>query len=229
MLKLYRELLSALDSCYFDILNANTYEDNILSLMNTDYFNPQEASSGATKLVLFPKQDSSIVVKIPFEYSVDMEEKWNDETQEYEYGEYYPLCGATGNESWNYIEAEVAIYEKAQAAGVEDFFLKNTFIGYVHGHPIYVQARVTMFDDRCWDGEYYYSKAERDSLKKIEQNQYCPFCEEWSLDFIRYYGEQALEKLLNFIDEECLDDFHMGNIGYIDDIPVIVDYGGYEG
>ena len=47
-------------------------------------------------------------------------------------------------------------------------------------------------------------------------------------DAINWYGENEIEKLLKFINDEKINDLHSGNLGYLNDRPVIVDYAGYN-
>lgn len=228
MKNIYCKLLKGLDDCYFEVINSCTCDMDIVDRVDTDVYYSDRYGSGATKLVLFPREELNldIVVKIPFTHSEDIEwppknDDWDDNK------EYCPLCGAAYGEGWNYIESEVCIYESAKKYGVEEAFLENIFIGTVNSHPIYVQQKVEVIED--------YSPSEKHSLrseelcKKISENIYNPFDFDWACDYIDYFGEIAFEKLLNFCEEECLSDFHMGNLGYLNEIPIILDYGGYEG
>lgn len=46
----------------------------------------------------------------------------------------------------------------------------------------------------------------------------------WLQKIVQYYGEEFLILLKDFIDEKCIGDLHDGNIGYLNDRPVIIDY-----
>lgn len=220
MKNIYRKLLEGLDDCYFDVVNSYTCDMDIVDRVDTDVYYSDRYGSGATKLVLFPREELNldIVVKIPFTHSED--EDWDSE-------EYYPLGGAPYGEGWNYIAAEVCIYESAKKYGVEEAFLPNTYIGEINHHPIYVQQKVEVIDS--YSPSEKHSQRSEEFCKKISQDIYNPFDFDWACDYIDYFGEIAFEKLLNFCEEEYLSDFHMGNLGYLNEIPIILDYGGYEG
>ena len=48
-----------------------------------------------------------------------------------------------------------------------------------------------------------------------------------AFDFFSHYGMEEYSKLTNFLTKCGVNDLHQGNVGVIDDGPIIVDYGGY--
>lgn len=227
MKNIYRKLLEGLDDCCFEVINSHTCDVDIVDQVDTTVYYSDRYGSGATKLVLFPRAELNldIVVKIPFTHSENMEE-FQNEDGDWVYGDYYPLSGAGYGEGWNYIEAEMYIYEKAKEYGVEEAFLENIYIGTADNHPIYVQQKVEVVDRYSLSERH--SQRSEELCKKISKDIYNPFEFDWACDYIEYFGEIAFEKLLNFCEEEYLSDFHMGNLGYLNEIPIILDYGGYE-
>ena len=52
---------------------------------------------------------------------------------------------------------------------------------------------------------------------------------EWIVDAIAAFGEDAVLKLISFIDLEGITDLHTSNYGYtLDGKPVIFDYAGWH-
>ncbi len=147
---------------------ANTKEQMVES--DLGYFNDLkgfECQCGATKMVFFPDDDDSFVIKVPF-FSMDggMEEDYcekysclidyvDDHKDEPDVEcDACPSCfncpyyncrevefGLKGVPD-NYLAEEVRKYEEAEKAGVEKFFLQNTIVGMInHEIPVYIQER----------------------------------------------------------------------------------------
>lgn len=51
--------------------------------------------------------------------------------------------------------------------------------------------------------------------------------EEIGEEFVRLYGEEEYERLAQFCCEKGINDIHYGNIGYVGDRLVLIDYAGY--
>ena len=46
-------------------------------------------------------------------------------------------------------------------------------------------------------------------------------------DFYENYEEEELYKLINFINDYDINDIHYRNVGFLNNLPVIIDYAGY--
>ena len=106
-------VLDALKDCFFDNLTQETYYDDVIQHCDHSVFGIDSHDTGATKLVLMPRE-FEFVVKIPF-----FGEDW-DETNE----EYIQFSGADEPEGWNYCEVESILYSKAEEEEVEEYFLE---------------------------------------------------------------------------------------------------------
>ena len=209
-----RKILEGLKECCFEELS----EDSCFSCV-FEYCSPQvfenNYNSGATKMILFPIEAKDYVIKIPFSHD------------SYNFDEVMPFEGADEPERWNYCKAEELYYEAAEARGLDFVFLETKYIGEVHDHPIYCQKKVEMLDSRR-------SSHPKDWKSTIIATSYCNsksqecFSEFWITDFLEYYGTEMLDKLYCFLDDFNISDLHEGNLGYLNDIPVIVDYAGYH-
>lgn len=192
------------------------YEDVFFYLKNKadlEYFN------GASKAVLVPKE-TNYVIKIPF--TGYFEDDW--EKEEYVFSSFE---GAEDDENyWDYCLKEIHIYEKAETAKVERVFLKTTYEGTINDFPIYSQPKVSNFVE---DGDVTCSKEEIESTReKVKKKNFNIFSPTWLFHAFNYYGEDYIFRLLSFIKEEDICDLHAGNLGWVGEQPVIVDYAGFE-
>ena len=179
------------------------------------------ADSGATKAVIIPPKEN-FVIKIPFQgfigecYNHD-KECWEDEFVSYD-NAYYSDSG------WDYCLSEVEIYMRAIEAGVQQIFAKTDFITTVDGHPIYIQEKAEIFNQR----DHFHSREQLRKTREKTKNYYCEANEDWLTDVLEYYGEDIFLDFLRFVDDLQITDLHSGNLGYIDKRPVITDYSGYH-
>lgn len=225
MIKLTFDLiLKALSNCIFDELTSENYFDKVIKRMDSKIL-PKSYDAGATKLVLTPPEED-FVIKIPFTGTeIDEEENFL----------YYPFEGANEPEGWDYCEAELICFNDALSEGVENYFLPIEFIGFVQGHPIYIQKKAKTLNDTkiyCMEELAKDSKEYKNaqSIRELcgELNVYC-FNAIWLFDFVSYFGKEALKLLDTFLEDYCISDLHSQNIGYtLDGVPVIIDYGDYN-
>ena len=130
-------------------------------------------------------------------------------------------------EHWNYCALECAIYDAATKEGLDEYFAREYFAGKIGDHPVYVQARAMMFEDSNssstrTEAELNRARTSRDKAVSPIHN---PF---WIADFVDCYGEDEFIRLNKFLHKHALRDFHDGNIGYINGIPVLVDYSSFS-
>ena len=130
----------------------------------------------------------------------------------------------------NYSEKAVEVYNSAVIDSVEKMFSKIEKIGFsCNGHPIYKQDYAREY----LDAEKGRTSASKDSsikAEKIRKEKYVPFYLDWLSLAIDAYGEEEVKKLLDFIEKEEVSDLHRGNYGFdANNLPVIFDYGGFEG
>lgn len=252
-------ILECLDKyCSFDGLNQEEFYIMVVEpLKEAHCFNNWTYDSGISKGVLI-FGDFDFVVKIPFEgyYPEDSEDDhWENEngswhwsyetgaTEKIDKGEWhfveanmsmYNFEGASGqNSGWDYCEAEAEYFEMAVKENVDFAFAKTEFFGKANNHPIYFQQKCSMFDaERSSRQKEYESRTEKDynSISKYKNSfDCCRIDEDWLLDFFFFWGGDALESFMRFIEEYSICDLHNGNIGYLHGAPVLVDYSGYEG
>ena len=167
------------------------------------------ADEGVSKFVLIPK-DGDFVFKIGYDH--------DDE----------------GDEIDNGCEVENVYYQYATYDSLDMYFAATAFYDFIttpEGHkiPVYVQEKVEPLCDRgsTCDG---LTREEKITMKSKVSSYYGGdrLDECWIKDFIDCYGEEELECLMQFLDENSINDLHRGNIGYKNGKPIIFDYCGYE-
>lgn len=185
----------------------------------TKKYNSYDIKTGATKCVIIP-YGCSYVIKMPIK-GIRYEEYNEDEDEgEIIYREY---CNSNSEPRWNYCEAEALNYELAKEYGVEEFFAKTFYWKMTMGdYPLYLQEKV----QSCRDGK---PSARSSTLACNYYNERIIEDELWLAFFIDWYGIDNLEKLMNFLAEEGINDLCDRNLGYKESgAPVIFDYSGYN-
>ena len=89
--------------------------------------------------------------------------------------------------------------------------------------PLYAYRKVSQ--------EGFYTRSENESVIESEiKGTQSPLSEknkQVAINFISNYGVHEYEKLTDFLYEMDINDFHSGNVGFIDDKFVLIDYAGY--
>lgn len=216
------EILEALSYGTFDENDEADFYSIVVQPFSEKYKKPFDYATGATKGVLIFEQ-LGFVIKIPF--------CRNSEDCEYNsaYGE-YKCCyftGADTDNGWDYCEAEANKYKRAEEEGLAQCFAKTKKIGDIDGCPIYMQELADIYKSI----DYQSSHTEEDSRQVssiCNSNNFYMFNIEWLSDAFHYYGEKVFHKLLEFIRTVGINDLHDGNIGYIGNRPVLVDYSSFD-
>ena len=215
-----------------DVINElKVQQDKLPYTFTTDH--------GISKLVLLIPHEN-FVIKIPFtgwfeedDYNCDYCE-WEEAKEEDKGPEpvledyYYPFEFAntpciTLPSANDYCALEVAIYEDAIEENVAQYFAKEWKVDQVDEISIYAQDRAKMLDDDRFD-----ATTSEKTCKRCEQLSLRCFNSMWIADFFEIYGEDEFVKLSKFLEKHRIHDLHAGNLGYIDDMPVIVDYSCYR-
>ena len=175
--------------------------------------------AGATKLVIIP-YTRDYVIKIPF-------------SGRYSCGEYIPFSMAEDND-WgdNYCEAERLLYEEAKEKGYAQFFLPLELINDTKYYPMYIQERadniVCYMDDE--DTKAYSSENSKEIVRS-NGNFACSLANYWTASCLTSLNEDS-DKMYHFIEflrtTGIMNDLHRGNLGFKNNKPVIIDYGGYH-
>lgn len=177
-----------------------------------------QTAYGASKFVIFISEEE--VVKVPFNGCY-----WWDEDAEggYRFDEFMTT---------DYCAVEAAIYADAVANGLGKFFASTKYAGMtIDRTPIYVSERVYTFYDngRVREKTDSFSENSREQAIKFKEKIDFNIHTEWLARAIEYYGAEMVDKLLQFIEEREINDFHTENIGFREDgSPCILDYSGYK-
>ena len=221
------------------------YREQLSNLLDDD--DSIEAHYGYSRLALV-FNDEDFVIKIPFTYSIDedfclSEEDMIKDKEEYGYKDnefyydeyddaYYYLGKYTGLDEYSdYCDQEVDFYYQAKDEGLEEFFAEEWYLGSINGVPFYAQIKAVSFDDydREDNQNSVFSTRKKeiekasDTIKKLDK-EYCYRTGLWFATVFALYGEEKFKSLMLFLDTWDIHDLHDGNLGFINDKPVIFDY-----
>ena len=211
-----REILEALNSCYFEELDDYNFDDDVVYIFKDKYKKPFKSANGATKGVLI-FEDYGFVIKIPFIFC-DGEE----------------MNGATeGADGWDYCSQEVARYEMAKQNGFEDIFLETSFLDTVDGHPIYIQQYaeiLNLINSTEYSNNHCSSTdLDRSTVREIDNREDYDYLDSgWEADLFVKYGIQKYKNFKKYLKDNYIKDLRNSNIGYIGRNPVLVDYAGFD-
>ena len=217
------EILQLFNACTFDgVLTENDFEDKVLSNLPDDLKYHYEY--GATKLVIM-LPDCDFVIKIPF--SGSYQEFYQDRTDDYE-EEYVEFENADFETcEWDYCKTEVNRYNLAKNVGIEKYFAKTECIGMVNNYPIYIQQKAEIFAE-VKDLNSYSEEKKSSTREKCDKEDLWCFNECWLSDLLDYCGDRIFSLFMSFLKDNEFDDLHSSNIGYINGVPVLVDYSGFN-
>lgn len=196
----------AINGCFNDFCNnaAEYAEKNHLSF-----------ACGASKFCVID-EESEWVIKISFDCSYDVE------------GEDMEV---------DYCKRELYNYKKACGAGLEKYFAAIFKIGEVDGVEIYLQEKLEVNDSVEDDVNQIFC----DYVHSLDEDYYNEIEDEdernsaiWEGVYDMDEGERIeaifgyIKELINFIENNDINDLHCGNFGYRGSELVIMDYSGWN-
>ena len=181
-------------------------------------------NTGASKFAILDDCFDNNVIKIPFsyddeaEYQCDASQSFVNQCDgccdECKYGHLDDLLQ-------DYCLLETGVYERAEEAGLDFLFAKEELLLEDDGYSVYIQEKV--------DGQRPVSNPDTYS-----QNIADIFDTSWAYNaFVvavyNYYGRDICGKLIDFIEENGINDLHTGNWGYSKEgKPIAFDYSGFN-
>lgn len=148
-----------------------------------------------------------------------------------------------GETCGDYDEAmeEVEIYNKAVKAGLAVFFPATELFTTINGVHFVKQEKVDFcVDETPYHKEQKYAYQSRSasdrivrkmqrSINKACNHQYSRLLDTtWAKMALVIFGKKLVKSLCEFIVENDINDLHENNIGYKDNLPVILDFSGYK-
>lgn len=149
----------------------------------------------------------------------------------------------TGETRGDYDEAmeEVEIYKKAVNAGLAVFFPETELFATINGVHFVKQEKVDFcVEDTPYPKEKKYAYQSRTASDRIVQKMQTSIHKAcghrysrslntiWAKMALVIYGKKLVKSLCQFIIENGINDLHESNIGYKDNLPVILDFSGYK-
>lgn len=135
-----------------------------------------------------------------------------------------------------YCSLECYHYEMAKAYRVEKVLLPIERVAtFDNGLKIYRQAKFTAGwndlsrkDNKALRSAYEQVRRSK-AFKKIHDGMHYDTHEYWIARVTQLYGKKFMRSLENWISQYQVNDLHMGNIGLLNGVPVLLDYAGYRG
>ena len=149
----------------------------------------------------------------------------------------------TGETRGDYDEAmeEVEIYQKAVNAGLAVFFPATELFATINGVHFVKQEKVDFcVEETPYHKEKKYAYQSRTASDRIVKkmqlsiNRACghrysrSLNTTWAKMALVVFGKKLVKSLCEFIIENGINDLHESNIGYKDNLPVILDFSGYK-
>lgn len=196
-----------------------------------NYYLPFTATYGATKLCLI-FDDCDYVIKIPIYANLERDEGRTlskSRLEKVKRGRYVAF-----ENKENYCEKEANLYSAAEEWDINRFFAEEERIMVYHGVPVYAQEKI---EETYEDSERYVGEDDADLLddvrRVIDRSEY-GFDVEMFLDNTNFindlytFDEEGFSALLDFIEENGINDLHSANVGYNRyGEPKIIDYSGF--
>ena len=183
----------------------------------------EDYAYGVTKFVIFANEEE--VYKIPFngEFSYCYDSDESDEG-EYVFDEFQYVH--------DYCALEADVYDEAVMEDIEKMFAETRFVGYTKDRtPLYASERIVtfMFDDDKIKKASNEGRSKLEKMRKDGTPLSCRIDGNWLANAIDCYGEEYVERTLQFLHDKGIDDFHSGNMGYRKDgTPCFIDYSGFN-
>lgn len=188
--------------------------DIIYTIATTSWLKDIRVVCGCTRVVMMFKTGKfkNLVVKIP-------------------YGTAYDYC-----------KREVQNYKQAPDE-LKPFLARSEYLGKVTIHsyatsktvtlPVYIMEKVKDVDNisNAYNISMkvpYVASLSTEDYQKI-QYAYDRCRSEWVMNLLyEYMGMEKFLKFLDYIEKNCINDLHCGNIGSLDGRPVLFDYAGFR-
>lgn len=106
----------------------------------------------------------------------------------------------------DYCDAEMRIYNKSKKEKCGNFFLPLELMGRINGYPIYKQEKAEIEEN---DTNLLILPMKKTAWYEIAQEK------------------ENFENFLEFCKTERIEDLRAGNLGYYNNEPVVIDYGGF--
>lgn len=181
---------------------------------------------GCSKIVFGFSELENYVVKMPF-FGRWVEE-YNSTTDDYD-AVYKKYKHCSENNPNDYCRKENEVYKMLQEDGLADLAFGTYFLFSVDGIPVYMSE---MCENCGLMASNCFPSVSKESYEKGEQksksNGYIMYSDMIAV-FIEQYGENIINKLLEFISKYGIRDFHNGNVGYDSTGRIrMIDYSGFD-
>lgn len=200
---------------------AEEYVDKVFDLAK-EFDIELDYAYGVSQLCFIIK-GANEVIKVGFNGMMDEWDDYDYEKDESNWKEEFNPF------DFDYCSKAYEIYDAAYEEGLEMFFAEYKVLGVTFTNDtLWTQTFVTPISANSESSR----KASEDSLKKAQSmshEKYIPFNNDWLALAIDLYGERKVERLLAFLEDGNIHDFHSGNYGYDrEGFPKLLDYSSWS-
>lgn len=134
-------------------------------------------------------------------------------------------------EAFDYCEREYTNYLAAVNAGLDYFFPYTDFLGEINGVKFFIQEYAECDNEAI--SSIWYDSLREDCVSEEDEDEDIINEKIWNMIYDLEDDQRVLycfgneEKLIDFLNEYCINDLHEGNFGYIGERLVIIDFSGY--
>lgn len=204
------------------------YESDIYYEGMDDGFCPEEelaemvgaswCESGASKIVFSWDDIPEIVVKVPFLGNGIFNA---DDHLLYSFDDFY---AAPGTDSSDYCNAEAEIYAEAAVRELDNFFCSTEFICELYGIKFYASTKAVSYYEgpRLDISDNSRKKAQDTDSRELH------LTDEFLSILYEQNEEEDVKRLIDFLCDMDANDFHFGNVGYVDGHFKFLDYSGFN-
>lgn len=173
--------------------------------------------NGVSKVVFGWNDISDFVVKVPFIGEGYYQED-NFLADAYSFN-----CASNSKDCSDYCCTEEEVYAEAEEVGIENFFAATELICEIDDVKFYIAEKAREFH---WGDFPTISEDSREKAKGSDGTSLL------DVSFLGIFYEQnedkSVDRMIQFLRDFELNDFHSGNLGYINDRLVFIDYSGYN-
>ena len=174
---------------------------------------------GATKCVIIP-ENRDFVIKIPFDGEITYEDS--------EEGDFRYYYNGGGKEGWDYCELENEYWaDLIEGSEFKQFFLRPEAIDVNENWPIYIQPKVVPCNENV---KRHYLDIDSIHRVRTESKMFkqVSLPDTWLATCLENLNNniEKLDEFIHFIKTN-FSDLHSGNLGYLGNQAVILDYAGF--
>lgn len=114
---------------------------------------------------------------------------------------------------------EFQLYRQALREGMQEFFPETDFLISIGGHSFFIQEKASTDETKVVSNALDYFNSEQDALDYLYDER----IEADDIINVLFPIEKA-QKIIKWLDEQNIGDIHLGNVGFLNEHAVIIDF-----